>query len=597
MDTIPLEAVKILDETPISFGVRCFGSGEVKIEDCDFKLAGGSAFSVGVFAGQECDSIELTKNRFAIDGERRLSARTAGLVMTPTVGLTDPRHFFPPPHDFGAASEAEKSPAAPQTPEPPAPPKSSRSKKSSPAPAPAAATEPAALAESVAAGPGGGVPPNFFIERLENFSGLAANGGNVVITELPKLRLTDNAFDSLTIAAATIAYLEDIEILRNTVTGCQAGFWLLTPLTAPSILGSFDSDIVAMLGVAMAYPPPLQDSFRSGAMGIAAAADSIRFCASPNEETDSNNLAWQPDKGYLIPSSTSNVFGPPPPGQAAISAVVPYTYFRWGQFSYSVPNLPAGFYDVTLNFQDIEAQPQGRNFIVKLGDFTVETFTFSAAIPDSEDSKRVPGTACTGTMEIAIAPGVGGAITTSPASAPMISAVQVTPQWSTDYAGTFNAGSSLWEQLFLQTALLGQQGYVNYTPSNPRLRIDANEISCGASNAILILGDDMPNNGRAGSLMMIGNRATGSPMGGDYNLPPPAAGTVGISNITSCVVASNSITNAGAADLAYSLVWQSANSQSAISVMGNLLTGSLSTSPYNPPPGGTGSWYALNMIV
>ena len=603
-----------------AIGVRPVNATNVTIEDCLFDLSGlgenlpsknSYPFGAGIFACGQCTGMQVKNNQFQGAANIRTVNFQVGFLLAPSVSFNAPEIFNEPPWeithvpagDLGAlnldtsAFQLAAKPTAAQK---------------------AARTADLQTRLAIVQKPDSGqtvAPVKPVISKLApidikgptpSASNLAANGGAVLPAILNNATFSENSFSGLTFAVLTVGEPEFVEFLANQVTGCAAGFWLMSPLQL-TYLFNLAEDNIGILP-ALAYPLPQGDT--STAVQVPAAPASVRIFAGASSFTDTSGNVWSPDatkSSTFTLSGKSTLDQPDPgpkitdPGGAPDPNPALYQSERYGSsFTYTFNSLPAGFYLVTLRFAELTFQGAGdRVFNVSIngqqvltnfdiyadagGEFTADEQLFPNILPNAQGQIVLEFTA-----------------TTNYAS---ISAIEIDPQW--DLASLPDASSTGELELlnfFFQLEQLAEQGYAGLTLTPPQLRVQDNEMQGLPSACLMILGDDSVMNANVSSLLMTGNRLSSTINNETFleylesmaRVAPSAEVnalvelmaffcTVTIIQVSQCLVSANMILNASK-DTSVSFVLNDDPVASPqLAVMSNLFKGFMAVIPKDYP--------------
>ncbi len=519
--TLP-DVQTMLKNLVVSIGVRCVNAMGMTVENCEFGFAdfeedlaaNAQAFGVGIFGTGQCSNWEVTGTTFAGEG-----SFLAGILVAPQAAFTPPKRRANIPLEDVPLQQAIpgqtvfkdevllKDEAAP----------ASSGK--------AALNVDNPIAEQSGVLGNLGNLGNIFKEPT--VTNLAADGGKVLPSSLDQSVFKGNTFSGLTIAALLLGENGQIEFSENQVN-CSAGFWLLSPLQAGSLVFDPNNIATAALAVAMGYPLPQNDTTSAtDLIAVAAAPASVRIYAGTANFTDSQGNVWLPDtkaSGVTVQSGVLYHATPPPAITDAQPASTDQALYqserRDPDFSYTFTGLPAGFYQLVLKFAEIYYTTAGKNQGVRvfnvavngtqvMTDFDVvaddgaadsaDDYTFSNIIPNAQGSIVVEFTGTSAGSD----------------NNAKIGAVELDPQWNGNEPLSANgerSNRSLQETavFFTQLVQLSQQGYVVTAASPASFRIDRNEIQCLVSPGVMVMGDDQVLLAKTSSVMMSGNRLEGT---------------------------------------------------------------------------------------
>ena len=511
ISSIDPDVASVIQSLAVSIGVRMVGTTDIAIENCVFQLKdvlrqkadvtnqSSFSFGAGIFASGENEGFTLQGSQFF-----ELGSFSAGFLLVPSVSVAPP-------------------PAPAPTPAPaPAPPGGLTGVVSGAPTAGTIATEAAksgalkAREEVLNLPINKQVGPTLSISSgtLQNIlnlgtsvSNLAANGGAIVPATIDEAVFRNNSFVDLTAAVLILGESGQADFLANQVLACTSGFSLINPTQASFVLSTTFTTQLEVVGLAISMGYPLPQGDTSSIVTVAAVPSPIRIYTGLTNYTDSAKNVWVPDanSGATISAGSSVSHPSPPPTITGTSDPTLYQSERYGTFSYTFSNLPAGYYTVTLLFAEIFYNAAGKRlFDVSINgqqvltDFDIFADAGGEFIADNKVYANV-------------APNSAGQIviqftgtTDSPDHNAKISAVEIVPQWT----GTPTLGSSEAElpNFFDQLSQLAQQGYANIGFSPAQLRVDDNEMHDLQSTALLILDDDSIYNQNSSSLMMTSNR-------------------------------------------------------------------------------------------
>jgi hypothetical protein len=388
--------------------------------------------------------------------------------------------------------------------------------------------------------------------------------------------------------------------------------------------------------VAMSYPMPNGDA--TPTVPVPAAPASVRVSAGAAAAvTDSQGNVWVPDStssGFFTlaqgPGTTAyTVPGAPAAapttitlsnGQAEPDPAL-YLSERTGtSFSYTFPNLPAGYYQVTLKFAEIFYTNNATNKGVRIFDVSINgqpvltNFDIAADAPNADvaDDKIFPNVLPDADGQIVVQfTGTGANIPGRDIFA-KISALAVDPQWNGLESLNFEQTGEL-ASFFVQLAQVAEQGYVPAVQSPPgtaapgvptlQLKVTDNAMSDLTSSALLVLGNDDLINTNSSSIMMSGNQL------GTVITAPNAPNqsyflcAAAIAQVSQCVVSANMIANRGTSSLNLSFYLDgSAVAAPQLAVMGNLFNNCIKIVPERYPvasqvPAPMNSWAFVNTVV
>lgn len=595
----------VVNNLVVSIGVRPVNCSGLTIENCEFEFTGFEAgvsnqnaqlFGVGIFASGQSSDWRITGNTFEFANTPTIGNFMAGVLLAPQVTFNTPRQL-------------QTGGTLPQ--------------------------------------PGGA---NIFTGGTST-ANLAVLGGTMLPSSLDEAVFERNSFSGLTIATLVMSVAEAVRFTQNEIVNCVAGIWLLSPLQADTI--PFDPNSVALAGlsIAMGYPLPQGDMTKTMTKQLVTvpAAVSVRIYTGSTTYLDSQGNNWLPDVSPPdVPPSTSFTLSSDPRGvlfqpkqPPTISGTVTpteadtalYQSQRSGfEFSYTFNNLPAGYYQITLRFAEINpnlkpAPPANlQEFNVSINGTQV-LFNFSVSQVAGDLNKAVD--------EIFnyVVPNAQGQIVVrffqgeTPGfdieDQARVGAVAVEPQWNGVLPSTLQSPPEIFD-FYWQLAQLAQSGFALGKTLTPplRLRIGDNEIQVLSSAGLLVLGDDQIMNQKTGSVTMNGNRiATTLPNSSSQpatvNSPStPAAyfiNAAAITTLTRCVVSSNMIVNealstntAGRSSfrLDQSTVVPPPKTvpplgtipSPEIMVSANVFQGTVAITPTGYPPS-VSSWNVLNTII
>jgi hypothetical protein len=464
---------------------------------------------------------------------------------------------------------------------------------------------------------------------------LAAQGGDVILAGLADSVFTGNSFSGMTIAVIVVGGSEKVEFAGNEVDGgCIAGFWVLSPWQALNLL--LDPQNIALLGitVAMSYPLPSGDT--TAPVRVAAAPAAIRlYAGTPAQFTDSLGNVWMSDStsspaftlspgsgNYTVP----NVTGGPPStitlqnGQPEPDPTLYLSERNGTSFSYTFPNLPMGYYQVTLKFAEIFYTNNTSNKGVRIFDVSINgtqvltNFDIASDAPNADvaDDKVYPNILPNAENQIVVQfTGTGAGVAGRDANA-KVSAVALVPQWNGVEALNFTQTGEL-ATFFVQLAQLAEQAYLPAVQSPPgtaaavvpklRLRVTDNKMAGLSSSALLVLGSDDVFNANASSLLMSGNQL-GTAINA-ANAPSQSFFLCGaaIAQVSDCVVSSNMVANKGTSQLCLSFYLDdTAVATPGMAIMGNLFDNCVMIAPEryaaaSQVPAPMNSWSFLNTII
>ncbi len=496
------DVASIIQNLAVSIGVRMVGTTDIAIENCVFQLEAvlkqeaavinqnALSFGAGVFASGQNEGFTLQGSQFS-----ELGNFSTGFLLAPSASFAAPPAPAPAPAPpTGVTGVVDKAPIT------------------------GTASEIANSGTLKARAEVVNLPTTFTSPTLSlsgtlkniltsgtSVSNLAANGGTVVPATIDEAVFRNNSFADMTVAVLVLGESGQVEFLANQVLACASGFSLIAPTQASYVLSLTSQLEIFGLAVAIGYPLPQGDT--SSTVTVAAVPSSIRIYTGVSNYTDSSNNTWVPDVNSSVTiSAGSSVSHPsPPPTITNTSDPTLYQSERYGTFSYTFSNLPAGYYTVTLLFAEIIYNVAGKRlFDVSINgeqvltDFDIFADAGGEFIADNKIYANV-------------APNSAGQIviqftgtTDSPDHNAKISAVEIVPQWT----GTPTQGSSESElpNFFDQLSQLAQQGYANVGFSPAQLRVDDNEMHNLQSIALFILDDDSVYNQNSSSLIMTGNR-------------------------------------------------------------------------------------------
>lgn len=524
----------LVENLVVSIGVRPVNCTGITIENCQFDFAdfeedisnaNAVPFGVGIFASGPCTGLQVQNNQFAGIGDF-----LAGFLLAPSVSFKPATIFRRPPIRFGEAAPISETPVLAES---AAAPDVFTEKARSESAGQFVATPKAVKAKAAKLNPvleeSGAI--NTTTETLSGLAtlgnlqnilnlgtatpNLAANGGTVVSSTLNDTTFKDNSFSGMTVAVFVLGKSEAVEFIANEVEGCNAGFWLLSPLRAETLLS--DSQNLALLGasIAMAYPLPQGDT--TTPVTVAAAPASLRVYTGKTAYTDSQGNAWTPDatasSSFTEAGGMLNQPVPPPAisGSSGTTEADPALYQseRFGSsFTYTFNSLLSGYYQLTLKFAELTWTAAGiRLFNVSInGQQVLTNFDvfqqaggqniafdqiFSNVAPTSQGQIVVQFTG----------------VNTAKDPEATISAIEIDPQWTgTPSLSQENAFQTFFDEL----AQLGEQGFAALAVSPLQLRLTDNEMQGLSGTGVLILGDDSVENANSSSLMMNGNRLDGA---------------------------------------------------------------------------------------
>ena len=532
-----------------------------------------TVFGAAVFAGGTCRGLRMTGNEVFGGGA------FAGFLLAPSVSLSatavsqpkrqSPIYKFPvaqlPAYQKVAAQPQMFQEAAPAAPQARAP---GDVLAGANAGGSALAQQPyrAPVAEQV---PSVNLTGIFGAEKtLTNWAG---NGGAVLGAFLEDAVFEDNSFADVTVAALVAGEAGAVRFTGNTLAGCNAGMWIVSPSMASLTLFDRAARSTVGLMIAMGYPLPQDDS--STPTTVFAAPAPLRFYTGASTVKDSAGNTWYPDVsapgvavsgGRLsqLGSSLNQAIAAADPGESDPEL---YESERWGTFTYTISNLVPGFYQVTLKFMEIAYTDDTKNKGVRIFDVSIN----KTKVLSEFDIVAEAGGAYIADDKVFsnIAP-VNGQITLSFVGdvegsdhQAKVSAVEVEAQWdglvpwpyvaASDFP---NATSGEIQDFIAQLAQLGQQGFAGAAAGPLALRADANEMTGLVAPGLLVLAEDQVQNGVVSSLMMSGNRMTAL-------IPAPLEGfdrpgvfflaTASIMLVTRCVVCGNMILNEAPSTPAY----------------------------------------------
>jgi hypothetical protein len=507
VNELPAEVQVLMSNMDVSIGVRPVNCTALTIEQCRFKFTSvrerdtdakaadrtrfvDAIFGVAVFAGGQCTELRLTENAFVGGG----LGFYAGFLLAPTVTLSAASLNT---QNGGGLLAFKTSVAKVHSPGPA--PKTAASRVLAATPARASLTAPA---DNIINDP---VDPPW-----------AASGGTVIPTTLDQAFFTENRFEQLTLAALVVAECGVVEFIANKAPGCTAGIWMFAP--GQIVTPAADPNMIASgaLALAMGYAMPQGDT--TTATTIAAVPSSIRLYTGSTPYTDSQGNTWLPDQpsGDVSGGTVNDSLNP-----GTIAGTLPgstdqalYDNERWGpSFSYTFNNLPLGYYQVTLKFAEIFYTNNANNVGVRVFDVSIN----GQQVLDDFDIAADVGALTADDQVFANVPSQGGQIViqftgTSVGSDQnaKISALEVDPQWTGAVpAIDLQPGATTVTGLvnfFVQLAEVAQQGFAGVTVTPLQLRVSDNEIHGLSAPALLILNDDLVQNGRTSSLVMTGNR-------------------------------------------------------------------------------------------
>ena len=585
-----------------SIGVRTVNCTGLTIENCEFGFhdmeedvpPSATPFGVGIFAGGQCSSWRIAGNTFAGIGNF-----LAGVLLAPSAVFNLPIVTVPPV-THGAPAPAKGIEVAPRE---------------------FTVAEPFLNIGiiGVHAAQTGPAP------------GAASRGGSVLPSFLSESTFTDNRFSGLTVGALLLGGSGTIQFTDNEVDECQAGFWMVSPLQASTLL--YDPKNVALVGllVAMGYPLPAQDT--SKPVTVAAAPASVLAYTGAAAYTDSLGHVWTPDdgtKGLAVQGGAVNRPTPAPAitnAQPSANDQALYQSERWGTFTYTYPSLPPGYYTITLKFAEIVHTNATNNKGVRifnvaingqtvLHDFDIVADANGADIADDQVFQNVVPD---GSGRIVVQ--FTGTNLGTDANA-KISAAALDPQWNGIFSGApllqqnpaFVHGSTELLQFYVQLAQLSQQGFAPSATPIADLRVTANEMQGLSAPGVLILGDDQVQHPKISSLMLNDNR-----MQAAVGLPAKSAfgginaiyfvSVAAVSLVTRCVVSGNMVVNDAQSSaltdrqIRFSFVLNDAPDPApGILVAGNLFQGRLVIQPDRFPantnvPAPMNSWNFLNTVL
>jgi hypothetical protein len=468
---------------------------------------------------------------------------------------------------------------------------------------------------------------------------LAGNGGSALPALLRGAVFENNTFSGLSVAVLVLAETEDLTLQENQLEACTGGFWILTPQEAFLMLDEPLQLAVFGLSLAVGYPLPASDSSLPNSVTGAPATTSIYAGAATY--VDTTGVSWLPDvQAASVAISASTLAQPLQPPQIADALPaqadqVLYQSERWGSdFTYTFSGLADGFYLVTLKLAEITYTAAGqRVFNVLINGNQVITQLdlvqqYGAATATDQVFIGIPSLNGQITIEFAGIPGLGDGNAKS-------AAIQLMPQWSSDFISFINQGlvnSQVddVQNFFLQIMQLAQQGFFVASPVSMQLRVDNNEMQGLGSAGILIIGEDTVQSQSTSSLIMTGNRITtnsqyylktqgtgpaqftnsGGEVAGFATFQSPFFSPAFLYFVARCVVANNIMTNGSSAirDLALVLLAGRLNQPTTltpppqVTVMSNLFQGRIEVTPsrqdYFPNvPDPMNSWEFLNTVT
>jgi Family of unknown function (DUF6519)/Malectin domain len=355
----------------------------------------------------------------------------------------------------------------------------------------------------------------------------AAQGGNVLPATLDESILRCNTFIRLTAAALLLGEPGALDLSENTVEGCTAGFWIVTPSQAQLLLT--DEQSLALVGatVALALPLPQGDTSTTTTVPVAPASVFIYTGSNPNGYKDSNGNQWTLDQNatsVVSISGNSWLYQPTNPAPTIASYSTPdptlYQSERAGpSFTYTFTGLIPGYYTLILKFAEIyyTSSPDSgirifdvsingvqvlTNFDIgsEVGPLVADDKIFSNIVPNSQGQIVVQ---FTGTS-------VGKDVNAK------VNAVELDAAWNgSAFLGPNSETDST--LFFDQLAQVAEQAYLTASYSLAQYRIQDNQMSALRAAGLLLLGDDNIFNDNASTLIMTGNRIDGRNGSSDFN--------------------------------------------------------------------------------
>ncbi len=599
VQSLPPEVQSILRILVVSIAVRTVNCGGLTIEDCEFDLPNfpkqapnSAGFGVGILASGQCSGFHVMGNMFQGEG-----TFLAGFLLVPSVVFASPGALS---KKAGLATitlagspvvQSAMRSAFLRTPE----------------------LKPLAAPVSAPVNPvTGGIVLD--VPGANFNAALAANGGTVLPSSIDESLFDENSFADLTIGALVLAQTSLLSFTRNTVENGAGGFWILSPVTAPELLGQGLGTPTAYLSIAMGYPLPQGDTTpASDFVTIAPAPASTRIYAGPKNFSDSTGATWLPDVAAksAVTISGGNLFQPAQVqpitnAQPAASDQTLYQYERFGNsFSYTFPKLPMGFYQVTLKFAEIfYTNPQDnkgvRVFNVSINGSQVLTnfdIVANAGAADTADDQTFPDIVPDKSGQIVIQ--FTGTNIGKDTNA-KISAVAIDPQWAASPTGLTGV-----QQFYFELVVLAAQAFAGSQVPAMRLRVEDNETEHLTSSALFVLGADFVEARGASSLLASGNRMAVKT--GEATVP----GAIGIffssaatvAAVTRALVNGNMFLNQGTIKRKLSLlVIDPVAPPPEIMVSANVCEGLLLVEPEHYPPSAgvptpMDSWGFLNTVL
>jgi hypothetical protein len=630
----------ILQNLTVSIGVRTVNIRGLTIEDCTFApfeeyllygnraaaIAQGYRFAAGIFSTGSLTNVQIARNFFRGGGDF-----SAGFLHAPSASFVNPNS---PLKIVGVQAGVQAKAAATLTASRGA--RASTRAKTAPTlrareavptdlnpiaaqPAPAAPIPPTGLVDVSV------LKPAF--SRWETNFGInvqsaaqASNGGTAIPALLRSAVLENNTFGAMSTAVLVLGATESLELKGNQIGACRAGFWILTPQEPFLLLNEAQQIGVFGLSLAIGYPLPAGDT--STTVTVSASPAPVRIFTGSANYTDTVGHAWVPDiQAPSVSVTASNLNQPTPPPQInnarpAAADQVLYQSERWSpDFTYTFQNLAAGFYMVTVKLAEIVyTTPGQRDFnvfingtkVLNLLDLVSQYGYLNAA---DLTFLSIPSVNAQITIEFTGIAGLGDGNA-------KCSAIEILPEWSPDFISFINqsiAGGQIddVQNFFLQIVLLAQQGFLGTNSLAMQLRVESNEMQALSSVGLMILGSDSVQNGAISSLIVTGNRLSGSLSLYQFIATNPnqdiktvftkASGAFNrasyyglyieslafIFYVARCIVASNMIVNDASGESRGSLLLLGGtlNSPDAItpppevSVTGNVFKGSLLVSP------------------
>jgi malectin (di-glucose binding ER protein)/uncharacterized protein DUF6519 len=598
--SLPPDVQAIVRNLVVSIGVRVINGTTLSVTGCAFDfgdfeedLSDRTGFGVGIFGGGRNDGLVIEGNSFA-----GIGPFIAGYLLAPAVvfNLAGPagRPWRPvhlgivTAHDgtFARAGAAEIAAAARDA----ASEKVVEATKRGTTKKVSVAQRLNILSEAadrigIAAAMKALRPVTQFVPPTQNF---AAAGGDVLVPALTSAIIRNNTFSGMDVAALILAAPAGVDFSENRLSDGGGGLWVIAPQR--EALLAFDQAPLLCGAIAGGYPLPRGQAVTM--TSVPAASHPVRFYAGTKAFTDDQKNTWSPDAktvGVTVSGGKLNSNRQPITGAlpgAADQAL--YQSERYGNFTYTIADVPGGYYQITLKFAEIFDNTAGqRVFNVYINDDLVlkdfDIFANAGGANVALDKVFDEITPTGGRIEIRFE-GTGSADPN-----PKISAVELASELY-QYPSTLSET----QQFLVQVTLLGSQPYASLQGDPIDARVDANDMKAMESTGALVLGFPSAN---AGSLTMSGNvlRLTGARRGIFFFQAAAFVMDSGTATITG-----NQLMNEAERGPCL-LLWNSSQlAQQSVAVTGNVLRGYSVLPPRDLPgsvPAPMNSWEFMNTML